>query len=197
MTINYDLTEEDLVDYQLHFARTIGHLKRSKQVMAILGAVLGILGILLFTIGKVAQGVGSLLYALFLFFFAPLMQKTMQQNLKKLVRKGYYKALLGSTQLTLTPKGIKTTNGMSESLMYWGAVEQLVESDTNFFVQFSAGVNLVIPKRAFATQTHGAQFLKMAEEYRQAATGVPIPTMQKGAWWTQGADLIETQSQRQ
>jgi hypothetical protein len=197
MTVNYDLTEEDLVDYNVHFAKTVGQLEKSKRALIVLGVVMMALGAFVLALGKVVIGISSLLYGVILMGLSPLLQKSMRRNLKKVMQKGYFKAILGETQVTLTPKGIQTTNRMSESLMYWGAVEQLAETETHFFVQFSAGINLVIPKRAFATQTHGAQFLQRVEEYRQAATGTPIPTMQRGSWWTQGTQVVEPQSQRQ
>lgn len=197
MTLNYDLTAEDLVAYQLHFAKNVGQLKRSKFVLAALGAMMMVFGLLLWTLGRAGSVGGAALgYGLFLLCFGLLLPKSMENNLRKTVKKGYYKALLGQTQVTLSPKGIQSLNGMSESTFFWGAVEQVAETPTHLFVQFSAGVNLVIPKRAFATQTHGEQFLKQVEEYRQAATGSPIPTTQRGAWWTQGSQVVETQQQR-
>ena len=198
MTVHYDLKEEDWTAMQLHYARQTGQFKRSQRTLVALSAFLILLGATAALVStRSSAPLLLLIYAGFMMVMSLFMPQIHRRNIQKILQKGHHKALFGATSVVLTPKGIQTTSPIGESLFYWNAVEQLAESETHLFVQFSAGVNLIVPKRAFATQTHGAQFLKLAEEYQQVATGSPIPTMQRGAWWTQGAQVVESQSQRQ
>ncbi|WP_309723090.1 YcxB family protein [Armatimonas sp.] len=125
----------------------------------------------------------------------PRVPQVLRRQIKR--QASAFQAGFGNYELSLLPTGINVKNPISESLFYLSAVEQLVESETHLFIQFSSAVRITIPKRTFSTQEQGFQFLRMAEEYRQAATGTPIPTMQRGSWWTQGTQVVEPQSQRQ
>lgn len=195
MTTQYSLAEEDWFALNLHYAAQSGQMKRQRRIfLGLAGLMLADTLLLYFvhaaSLSLLAGTVG--LMALMMALFLP---KLLLRNLRRQVQRGDFRALFGDYELTLLPSGVNVRGPIAESLYYWSAVEQIIEIETHLFIQFSSAVRLTIPKKAFTTPQQGAQFLRMAEEYRQAATGKPIPTTQRGSWWTQGTQVVETQLQ--
>lgn len=195
MTLNFELIEDDLVAYQLDYATRSGHVKNSRLGALFLTMLMGILALLASRYSLYLAGLLAYVGVLFAFSGA-LTRRQLTRTFKKVVERGDLKGLVGASEVTLLPNGVRSVGPMGESLYYWSAVEQLTETETHVYVRFSSAINIVIPKRAFSNARQGAQFLKMAEEYRQAATGKPIPTTQRGTWWTQGTQVVETQTLR-
>lgn len=197
MTVHYDLNEDDWLTMNLHYMEQSGLIEKNQKRyrMLITLCAVEVVACLLIKWYLPALFFASVGGALL--FNLTRIPGLLRKQIQRQTNQGDFRALFGHYELALTPQGIKTKGPISENLYYWSAVEQLIETETHFFIQFSSAVRITIPKRAFATQTHGAEFLKLAEHYRQNVTGTPIPTMQRGAWWTQGAQVVETQQQRQ
>ena len=183
------------LSYQLDYATRSGHVKNSRIGALFLTVLMGIFALLASRYSLYLTGLLAYVGVLFAVSGA-LTRRQLTQNFKKIAVRGDFKGLVGACEVTLLPKGIRSVGPMGESLYYWSAVEQLTETETHVYIRFSSAINIVVPKRAFVSAQQGAQFLKMAEEYRTAATGQPIPTTQKGTWWTQGTQVVETQTQR-
>jgi YcxB-like protein len=197
MTVHYDLNEDDWLSMNLHYLEQSGMIQKNQRRHRMLIGVCGLeVAICLLVHWPLPAFFFGAMGAALLFNLTRV-PTLLRKQIQRQSGRGDFRALFGHYELALTPEGIKTKGPISENIYYWSAVEQLVETETHFFIQFSSAVRITVPKRAFAAQTQGMEFLKLAEHYRQNATGTPIPTMQRGAWWTQRGDIVETQAQRQ
>lgn len=89
--------------------------------------------------------------------------------IKRLIRAGSERRLLGPVRLRIEPVGIDYEDSGSSGLLKWVAVSRIdVTSDYGFFM-LGADNAVPVPRRAFARDEAFAAFMDLARKHRQAA----------------------------
>lgn len=191
MTVRFEGTREDIVRYFLYLNDRIAinrfFVIASYFVIALVGFIAFSKLLSLFQFFHPA-GLVSLLVDLGVIYGLFNFRKL---NAHLAMKAGAGKTLTGHMEYSVTPEGMVALSRYSRSLLFWNGIESIVETRDLFAFHYSAAQAFFIPKRAFASAAQGAEFLRLIEQYRQQATGEPIPQTTKGAWWTQGEAVVE------
>ncbi|MGC4046179.1 MAG: YcxB family protein [Armatimonas sp.] len=200
MTIEFECGDDDIRELNRFFVQTPAGKKEMlrnyvRHAIAIFFVAMGALGVLSVATGgyfPIAFLFMSLIGAAVSFLLNLALRKRNQDNYTKaLIKRGNYASILGKHTMTLTPEGIEGTHAKGRYCTYWSGISTVHETKNHIYLQISPVHFVLVPKRAFASPTHGAEFLRAIEQYRQQATGEPIPQTTKGAWWTQGQSMVE------
>jgi hypothetical protein len=201
MTIDYDCTEEDIIQMTLYFSTLPEGKRQIRQsniitffmIVGILMCFFGLMSLVKSDFFGIYTLIGAIIASALAIGLCYIDRKSQIRNfIHNRSKQGYYKEDTGPSVLTLTPKGLVHQGPTGESLKLWHIIDQVAETETHLYLHFSPVLFFIIPKRAFATAAQGSAFLKQIEEYRQAATGTSIPQITKGQWWTQARDEAES-----
>ncbi|MGC4046181.1 MAG: YcxB family protein [Armatimonas sp.] len=201
MTVAFDNTEEDATEAVLYMNQHIPAVQRSQKMLRIIGYVL--LAVALAYIPALFLRFSDTALFTFLYllgmglFFVRFQPKAVRAHIKKMVHSGATKSLIGHQEYRPEPNGLWHRGPLSEGILFWEGIEKVVESEKYFALHFSSSQAFLIPKRAFSSPQHSASFLALIEQYRQQATGQPIPQTTRGAWWTQGQSVVENSQSNQ
>lgn len=171
MEIRYALMPEDQGSYWQHVHRghRVGPLVAVAVVPCLLGLTIARCGLPfagLSVIANAALSIAGLAVAIVLIVSIVHAAFTLGRRLLPCTR-----PLLECT-LRLASYGVSRTDGQSEAVWKWTAVEQIVEGRHHIFMCMAlpAGVTasrvLTVPKRAFADEQHATAFLAEARRIR-------------------------------
>jgi hypothetical protein len=195
MTVSFEGTEEDAIEAVSYLNYNLPQFRSQKRALRFLAAILLVLAALMALLLLVKFSVFNLImcvYCLAVGIAIPYSQKRGMRSLfRKMVKSGAAATLLGPQSYTPTPEGLATTSRFGRAVLYWSGIDKVVELETAVALHFSSAQAILIPKRAFASPAHGAEFLQLIEQYRQQTTGEPIPQTTKGSWWTQGNSVTD------
>jgi hypothetical protein len=166
MTIEYDLTSDDVVEFARHLLRTDPAHRRGYQLGFLAGPVFGLL--FLFATGH--HGALSTLLKLLspTLLFSAFYMKFYRQQVADNVRRAYgvEGGLLGKKRLTLSATGFEEWGERSTTNQLWSGVRGIQESPTGIYLMVAPGAAYIVPKRAFATLGGSADFLEAVARYR-------------------------------
>lgn len=151
MKINYKLTYQDFLEYQLYSSsKSELHRKkrfRSRIIIPILYIILGIYfankdeGYL---IGILFTVLGILWYV-----FYPLYSKwTYRRYIKKFVEENYKNRINKEVELDFDVSSVSAKDYTSESKINENEIKELIETRDHFFIKLDTDVSLIIPKHA-------------------------------------------------
>lgn len=152
MEINYKLTEEDYLEFNLF------HIKNSKTAIkalniqrflppivfiiatyistAVIDASLPVMLIIFLTIS-----------ILWIIFYPKYFYNYIIRNTKKMLREGTSDGLLGEHHLIMTEEGIEDSTSNSDSKVRWSGFVNFEEDSYNFYLYNSSVSAYIIPKR--------------------------------------------------
>ncbi len=152
MEINYKLTEEDYLKFNLF------HIKNSKTAIKALNMqrflppiFFIILSYILSTVGNTSLPViltaSPILSILWIIFYPKYFYNYVIRNTKKMIREGKNDGLLGEHQLIMTKEGIEDSTTYGETKVSWSGLKNFEEDNYNFYLYNSSLSAYVIPKR--------------------------------------------------
>lgn len=165
MNIEFERTEEDMVEFNLfHIDRSPTIRKQllvTQIIMALLIFVMSLSVVYLrtsylptisYVIGVVFSVGASLVYPY-------IYKRSVTRQARKLFREGSNKSLLGRHELHLSPDGIHYKTISSESKINWSSIEKVVQNEKYVFMYIGALNAIVVPKTAFASSKEQIKFL--------------------------------------
>lgn len=155
MKINYELTEEDYLHFNLF------HVKQSKTAtnslnlqrfltpvfFIIVAFIFSKMGDMPFVFPLIVFGMISVLWVIYYpkYFYSHVMRQS-----KKMLKEGKNDGLLGQQQMTLSEEGIVYLTSNGESQVKWSGIKKIVE-DSDFFYLYNSSVSAyILPKRALS-----------------------------------------------
>ncbi|MFN8387301.1 MAG: YcxB family protein [Anaerolineales bacterium] len=165
MDIEFERTEEDMVEFNLFHINHSPTIKRqlfaAQITMAVLIFIASMYIVYLQTrylpvISYVAGAVLSIGVGLIYPYIYK--QRTIKQA-RKLFREGSNKSLLGRHEMQLSPDGIRYKTIASESKTNWSSIEKVLQNDKFIFMYIGAINAFVVPKSAFASSEKQKEFL--------------------------------------
>jgi hypothetical protein len=198
MTISFESTEEDAakalsyINLQSpNFVKNARGLRWSGYLLLFISIVMLLINFFGFSFLTTVMG---LFYILIGWSFIN-QKKLIHNKCKALVKSGAAATLIGPQEFSLTPQGIKHQSNFFEGTYFWSNIKEVIVTEEHIAFHFSTMQAFLIPKRAFSSPEQGAEFMRLIEHYRHQSTGVPIPQITRGAWWTQGQSVTETEIQ--
>ncbi|WP_369016086.1 YcxB family protein [Armatimonas sp.] len=102
-------------------------------------------------------------------------------SIRRAIRLREGKGILGEYSYELTQDGLVTRSTLGTETCFWSAVESIVETPGYIFLRTSKLDYLLIPKHAFSSPQHQAEFLAQVESFRLGQNAPPTPL--KSAWY--------------
>lgn len=152
MEINYILTEDDYLNFNLFHTKHSKVVKKSLLIQRLMGPVIFIAFSYLFSIFADLPFIGlfvtfSIISVLWYIFYPAYFYKLIIRNVKKAMNEGDNGGLLGKRQMILNEEGIIDVNSSSKTESNWQAIKDIKEDENNFFLYNSAVSAYIIPKR--------------------------------------------------
>jgi hypothetical protein len=172
MNLDFDFTEQDLVDFSVHH-----HVHSPAQrritwggyaVIAVAGVTLWLVLLLHVGLTEVnARKFGPLLLTIPIVW--GIYRLSFRFNLKHVVREmldeAQNRGLLGKKHLELTPREITVSDGQESQSTRWQAVERIEESSDAIYIYYGSMEAILIPRRAFPSDEAWKGCAKTARAY--------------------------------
>ncbi|MDN7242765.1 YcxB family protein [Planococcus sp. N028] len=152
MEINYSITEEDYVDFNLFHARNSKSLKKAITIQRVLIPLIYLLiPVLLsyildmpFLFLFVPFLVFSILWAV---YYPAFVYRNVKRTATKMIKEGKNEDMLGQHTMIFSDEGLREISSKGEKTVNWSGIEQLAEDTANFYIYNSAVSAFIIPKK--------------------------------------------------
>lgn len=153
MEINYTLTEEDYLNFNMY------HVKNSKTAVKSLKLQRFITPLFFIVFAFVFSAIADVsFWGLFIIFFVigilwvlfypSYFYSVVRRQTKKMIQEGENEGLLGKHHLVMTEEGITETTSSGKTKVCWGSLKDFKEDDKNFYLYNSGLSAIILPKRA-------------------------------------------------
>lgn len=164
MEINYRLTEEDYLNFNLYHVKNSKTAMRSLTIQRYMFPIFCIAGAYLFSrFGDVPflwMFIPLLVFGLIGFVFYPkYFYSHVARATKKMIKEGKNEGLLGNHTMLLTDEGIVDKNPTGETKVDWAGINKIKESGDSFYLYNSAVSAYILPKRELANVAEVKNYL--------------------------------------
>lgn len=164
MTIEYDLTKQDYIDFNISHMKNSKAMKKSMLLQRFLIPVVYL--ILPVFLKNVTRMPLWYWYSVFIIFsliwiicYPKMIEKSLIKKASKLIDEGKATGIVGHHCLTYTNEGIVDKTEFSETK--YNSYERVVEADNLILIYVSSVMAYIIPLRAFKSQEEKLNFLNM------------------------------------
>jgi len=174
--IQTNITEQDLIDFNLYHLSHSPTAKRQRLVVTFLpGLMWSGLWLVLSAFSKhpletmkalIPLIMGGPLFVLLNFV---MWRWSLSRQIQKQLAEGENKGALGPRKIIISPNGLAEISELSQSTTHWEAVEKIVATDDCLYIYLSALSAAIVPKRFSPDATSFEEFGKTAKEYRAQA----------------------------
>ncbi|AXI10808.1 hypothetical protein CUC15_18475 [Oceanobacillus zhaokaii] len=165
MEINYNLTEEDYLNFNLF------HMKNSKSVMNSLKMQRFLTPIFFILISYLFSQLGDtpflfafipflIISIIWIVFYPRFFYKTVIRNVKKMIREGRNGGLIGKHRMIITEDGITETTSTDETKVNWSGIQAFKEDNDYFYLYNSSVSAYILPKRELKNADEVKDYLK-------------------------------------
>ncbi len=170
MQINYELTKQDYIDFNLYH---ISYSKTSRQALFIQRYITSLIFLLApFVVARFTEipleywlVTFAITYLLWVFFYPKYFKRVVGKRVSKMVDEGKNVDLLGYRTVTIDAEGLHSKSDVSESTIKWSSVENVVETKEHIFIYVSAISAHIVPFRIFETDKDKEEFLKVLHDF--------------------------------
>ncbi len=169
MELEFELTEEDYVNYHINHSKKSPSIKRSILIQRISGPV--IFMIAPFFIIKSSEiplwywitifGLSSIGW---LIFYPKYANWEIKRRVKKMLEEGSNENLFNRISLVLTEKGITGVSSIGESNISWDKIVSLEETKDYIYIYISSVSAHIVPKRVFKNSNEQKEFINKISE---------------------------------
>lgn len=175
MEVQFTLTKQDLIDFNLYHLSHSPTVKR-QRIGLLLPGLLWSLFWLWVSIDddKTWQNIltlkpliiGGFLYIATLLL---LWRWSVKRQLQRLLDEGENKGLFTPQRVILSEEGIATIDELSTYTAKWQTVEKIIATDDCIYLYVNAVSAVIVPKRFFANDAAFGDFVRQAREFAGAA----------------------------
>jgi hypothetical protein len=167
-SVQYELHEEDAIDFGVVSLRVSSVYPKTIRRVLILGCGVLVAAWALLMLESRDQWLPWTFLVIgipvFLLAVPKLVWRGIPGALRRQLRAGKNKALLGPQELQLLHDGVKRVHPLSESKVAWSAIEKLVSSQKYFGLYVGAAQALIVPKRSFKSLENEGSFRARVEQ---------------------------------
>lgn len=152
MEISYNLTEDDYINFNLYHMNNsktgIRALRLQRFLFPVFFIALSSFMAIILDISLIFMLVYSLLFSIiWIIFYPKYFNRTIVKNVRKMLREGDNKGILGDQHMSLKDEGIVVTTKTGETKVNWAGINILKEDENNFYLYVGAMNAYLIPKR--------------------------------------------------
>lgn len=198
MTLQYDVSEAEIILANQELALTPDGKRLWRRFRRFRMVVGGVVGALIWLILSLRLTISLAFFPLYVLGFMALFgmgldsvlrRRDIRVAIRRMVQENKGKGVIGQRRLTLAPEGMTVVSDTGSQTVFWSALEKALETPGFLLLQKTEGDYVLLPKHAFTSPQHQAEFLATVERFRlgqvQAAS-----ELQKQAWY-QSRDQVE------
>ena len=165
MEIEFELLEEDYVNFNIEHANSSVSVKRSLILQRTLGPFVFLIATLaLVKFSEIPMWywitIFSIMSVIWLVFYPNYFNWEMRRNIKKMLKEGNNKNLLQKRKLIVTDKAIIETSTASETKTPWSDINKVEETSEYIYIYNSSISAYIIPKRVLGNRNKINTFLE-------------------------------------
>lgn len=166
MELNYHLTEEDYLQFNMFHIQNSKTFKRALIIQRVTGPIIFLLMAFVFSsIGDLSLASFLvpfiILSVLWLIFYPKYFYSTVIRNTKKVIKEGKTGGdLLGDHRMILNEAGIVDITENGETKVAWSGIIELKEDEYNIYVYNSSVSAYILPKRELSNVTEVWEYLR-------------------------------------
>lgn len=164
MELNYKLTEEDYIDFNVFHAKNSKAVQKQVTIQRLMVPViylaLAILASVLLDLQFLVIFIPVLIVNILWFIFYPAyFYRLIKRNSTKMMREGKNDGALGPHTMIFTEDGLREISPKGELTVSWSGIENLGEGDAGFYLYNSGMSALIIPKKELGNSEAVSRFL--------------------------------------
>lgn len=155
MEINYNITEEAYLEFNLYHAKNSETMKKSVTTQRVLVPIIYLL--LSVFLSYVLDMPVLFLFIPFLIvsvlwavFYPAYFHRHIRRNAQKLIREGKNEGMLGNRTMIFTEEGLREITSTGEKIQSWPGIEKIGEDSSNFYLYNSGMSAYIVSKRNMA-----------------------------------------------
>jgi hypothetical protein len=162
MTIKYQLTNSDFLEYQLYTSsNSESHKKKRRNNRIIFPIIYFIYGCYLTNkegnyIGLIVFGIVSILWFL---LYPKYSQWRYKRHFRKHVEENYKNRIHKSVEIFFSEKSLNVKDYTSDSKINGTELKDFIETKGHFFIKLTTDLSLIIPKHSVKNQTELKKFV--------------------------------------
>ncbi len=152
MEINYNVTEESFVEFNLFHAQHSSAIAKTMTIQRFLIPVIYLLVGVIFSYVLdipvfILVGFFLILGVLWIVFFPTYFKRQIKRTATKMIREGQNEGILGKHSMVFTEEGLREISSKGETTVYWAGIERFNEDAFNFYLYNSAITAFIVPKK--------------------------------------------------
>lgn len=176
MTVEYFVTEDDFINYQLHFAKRSPTMQRQLKLQRYgFACVFVLFGLLMTLVSTMPDIIWIMTYTAaavaWIIYYPHYFQRYLKKLSRKLLREKKNSGMLGQQTLTITPNELIGIDETGRSVLSWSAIEEVEMTESYLYIHIGSLRAAVIPVTAFSTLAECRAFYDEAARYYRAAKG--------------------------
>lgn len=167
MEITYELTEEDVVSYNLYHVKNSKVGKNSLQWQRFVSPLIFLLFAYFLSVFTDMERVPllvifSIIAIVWVLFYPKYFYNHVTRQVRKMLKEGKNEGLVGEHTMKLNKEGITDRTSMGETHVHWQGVHRIVEDAAYVYIYTSTVSAYIVPKR----DTYSVDGLKAYVEKR-------------------------------
>ena len=165
MQINYHLTEEDYLHFNLFHIKNSNTGRKALMIQRVLSPVMFVVIAFLFSYITETPFLFMfipmfILAILWLIFYPKYFYNTIIRQSKKMIKEGKNNGLLGEHTMMLTEDGLSDLNQKGETKVNWSGIEVFKEDNDYFYLYNSSVSSYILPKRALSDEQEFRKYVQ-------------------------------------
>lgn len=174
MELQYEIKEQDFVDYNMYFIDHDPLMQKTIRKLSIILAVLVLAGGFALMYGFHTLSVLSVVVyaalAVACFFIAPAwFKRSARKNVKRTIQRAVNKHICGAKTLRVTEKGVQLVGESEDSLHPYHAFKRVVAAPNQVYLYLDDLSALIVPNAAFSGDAQKQEFIHALEAHMQKA----------------------------
>jgi len=170
MKINYDLTKEDYLEFNMH------HISKTKSIKTTLFIERFIISIMFILVPFMMKPKNDIPFAIFfmpfiiiyigwIVLFPKYFKGSIKRRLERMLNKEENKSLFGPQQLSITDVGIFEFDNLEKSKVTMKDVERVEVTEDYIYIYISEMNAYIIPHRAFKTLSEKNEIIDLLKKH--------------------------------
>ena len=165
MEIDYKLTEEDYLNFNLFHAKSSNTIAKSLALQRFLLPIIFLIAAFMFAWIGEGSLVGSLIIfsimgILWIVYYPKYFYGFMTKNSKKMLEEGNNDGLLGDRCMILSDEGIVNSSSNGETKVKWAGIKKIEEYDNYFYIYNSAFTAYILQKQSLTNIVDARNYFK-------------------------------------
>lgn len=152
MEINYNVTEEAFIDFNLYHTKNSKTYRKSMNLQRFLIPAMYLLLAVIFSyvldLPLLVLFIPFLIFAILWVIFSPsIYYRTIKRTAIKVIREGNNEGMLGNHSMIFSEEGLREISTTGETSISWSGIVNFGEDDSNFYLYNSGMSAYILPKK--------------------------------------------------